>query len=170
MVHVRHMPVLAEMSPMTVELAKQNLEVIEADTRRASEDVLRGTGVDWEFVVRSGNPAHELIATADDRSAPAIVVGGRPHRAAVSGLVGSVNAALVHRFHGSVLVIRGDGSERHPVDTALSAQELSAAGGATKQGVPALNSRSRVSRRCEDRRRGVLSSGLDPSEENSMSF
>ena len=40
-VHVRHMPVLAEMSPMTVELAKQNLEAIEADMRRASEDVLR---------------------------------------------------------------------------------------------------------------------------------
>jgi nucleotide-binding universal stress UspA family protein len=47
------------------------------------------------------------MAMADDRSAAAIVVGGRPHKAALSGLVGSVDAALVHRFHGSVLVVRG---------------------------------------------------------------
>jgi nucleotide-binding universal stress UspA family protein len=51
------------------------------------------------------------MAVAGDRSAVAIVVGGRPHKAAVSGLVGSVDAALVHRFHGSVLVVRGADSQ-----------------------------------------------------------
>jgi nucleotide-binding universal stress UspA family protein len=124
-VHVRHIPVLAEMSAMTIGPATQDLDVIEAASRRASDDVLQGTGVDWEFVVRSGDPAHELMAAAaDDRSAAAIVVGGRPHRAALSGLVGSVDAALVHRFHGSVLVVRGDGSEWHPLDAALSVHEV----------------------------------------------
>jgi hypothetical protein len=44
----------------------QNLDVIEASTRQASADVLRGTGVEWEFVVRGGDPAHEL--EAEDRS------------------------------------------------------------------------------------------------------
>ena len=88
-------------------------------------DVLRGTGVDWEFVVRSGAPAHELMAVAEDRSAAAIVVGGRPHRAALSGLAGSVDAALVHRFRGSVLVVRGDASQWHPLDAALSGPEVS---------------------------------------------
>ena len=63
--------------------------------------------MDWEFVVRSGEPAHELTAVAGDRAATAIVVGGRPQRAALSGLAGSVGAALVHRFHGSVLLVRG---------------------------------------------------------------
>jgi len=77
--------------------------------------------VDWEFVVRSGDPAHELMAVADDRSAVAIVVGGRPHKAAVSGLVGSVDAALVHRFHGSLLVVRGSDSQWHPRDAVLAA-------------------------------------------------
>jgi nucleotide-binding universal stress UspA family protein len=122
-VHVRHIPVLAEMSAMTIGPATQDLDVIEAASRRAAEEVLQGTGVDWEFVVRSGDPAHELMATAEDRSA-AVVVGGRPHRAALSGLVGSVDAALVHRFHGSVLVVRGDASEWHPLDAALSGHEV----------------------------------------------
>ena len=102
---------------MTLGPATQDLDPIEDATRRASEETLQGTGVDWEFVVRSGDPAHELMTVADDRSAVAIVVGGRPHKAAVSGLVGSVDAALVHRFHGSLLVVRGG---THPRDAALS--------------------------------------------------
>jgi nucleotide-binding universal stress UspA family protein len=113
-VHVRHMPVFAEMSPMTIGPARQNLDLIEAAARRATEDALLGTGVDWEFVVRSGAPAHELMAVACDRPAAAIVVGGRPHRSAVSGLTGSVGAALVHRFRGSVLVVRGDDATWNP--------------------------------------------------------
>jgi nucleotide-binding universal stress UspA family protein len=118
-VHVRHIPVLAGMSAMTMGPATQDLDVIEAAARRASEKALQGTGLDWEFVVRSGDPAHELMATAGDRSAAAIVVGGRPHRAPVSGLVASVDAALVHRFRGSVLVVRGDDSDWHPRDATL---------------------------------------------------
>ena len=77
-VHVRHVPVLAEMSAMTIGLARQDLDLTQAATRRTAEEVLQGTGVDWEFVVRSGTPAHELMAMADDRPAAAIVVGGRP--------------------------------------------------------------------------------------------
>jgi nucleotide-binding universal stress UspA family protein len=73
-VHVRHIPVMAEMSPWTIGPARQDLGMIEAAARRASEEVLQGTGVDWEFVIRSGDPAHELMAMADDRSAVAIVV------------------------------------------------------------------------------------------------
>ena len=119
-VHVRHVPVLAEMSPMTIAPATADLDLIEDATRQASEKVLQESGVDWEFVVQSGDPAHELMAVADDRSAVAIVVGGRPHLAAVSGLVGSVDAALVHRFHGSLLVVRGADSQWHPLDAALS--------------------------------------------------
>ena len=113
-VHVRHIPVLAQMSAMTIGLARQDLDLIQAAARRAAQEVLQGTGVDWEFVVRSGDPAHALMAMADDRPAAAIVVGGRPHKAALSGLAGSVGAALVHRFHGSVLVVRGDDSEWNP--------------------------------------------------------
>ena len=62
----------------------------------------------------SSDPAHALMVMADDRSAAAIVVGGRPHKAALSGLTGSVGAALVHRFHGSVLIVRGGDSAWNP--------------------------------------------------------
>jgi nucleotide-binding universal stress UspA family protein len=120
---------MAEMSPWSIGPAQQNLDVIEAAARRASEDVLQGTGVDWEFVSRSGDPAHELMAMADDRSAAAIVVGGRPHKAALSGLVGSVDAALVHRFHGSVLVVRGGDFEWPPRRAPLLRESRSAASG-----------------------------------------
>ncbi len=71
---------------MTIGPVRQNLDVIEAAARRAAEDALQGTGADWEFVVRSGDPAHELMAMAGDRPPTAIVVGGRPHKAALSGL------------------------------------------------------------------------------------
>jgi nucleotide-binding universal stress UspA family protein len=114
LVHVRHLPVFAEMSPMSIGPARQNLDLIEAAARRAAEDALQGTGMDWEFVVRSGAPARELMAVACDRPAMAIVVGGRPHKAALSGPAGSVGAALVHRFRGSVLVVRGDDSAWNP--------------------------------------------------------
>jgi nucleotide-binding universal stress UspA family protein len=132
-VHVRHIPVFAEMSSMTIGPARQNLDAIEAEARRASEEVLQGTGVDWEFVVRSGDPAHALMVMADDRSAAAIVVGGRPHKAALTGLTGSVGAALVHRFRGSVLIVRaGDfawnpASASGPVLRAVSSQPVSSA-------------------------------------------
>jgi nucleotide-binding universal stress UspA family protein len=56
-VHVRHIPVLAEMSSMTIGPARQNLDLIEAEARRASEEVLQGTGVDWEFIVRGDDSA-----------------------------------------------------------------------------------------------------------------
>jgi len=68
-VHVRHIPVLAEMSSMTIGPVRQNLDVIEAAARRAAEDALQGTGVDWEFVVRSGDPAHELASHLTKRPA-----------------------------------------------------------------------------------------------------
>ena len=118
---------------MTIGLARQDLDLIQAAARRAAEEVLQGTGADREFVVRDGDPAHALMVMADDRSAAAIVVGGRPHRAAVSGLEGSVGAALVHRFHGSVLIVRaGDcawspASAPGPVLRALSPQPVSSA-------------------------------------------
>ena len=43
-VHVRHIPVLAEMSAMTIGPATQDLDVIEAASRRAADDVLQDTG------------------------------------------------------------------------------------------------------------------------------
>jgi len=81
-------------------------------------------------IVREGN---FINAFQTPRFAAAIVVGGRPHKAAVSGLAGSIGAALVHRFHGSVLIVRGDDSAWNPssasgpVLPAVSPQPVSSA-------------------------------------------
>jgi nucleotide-binding universal stress UspA family protein len=110
-VHVRDVPGLAGMSSLAFGAALQTADEIEGIAERAAAEALRGTGVEWVFVVRSGDPARQLMAEAVARSAPAVVVGGRPHSAPVSALLGSVATSLVHHFHGSVLVVRGDDSE-----------------------------------------------------------
>ena len=60
---------------MTIGPARQNLDLIEAAARRAAEEVLQGTGVDWEFVVRSGDPAHALMVRAPRPSAGEVEAG-----------------------------------------------------------------------------------------------
>jgi nucleotide-binding universal stress UspA family protein len=111
-VHVRHASPWAGISPLSAGYATQTLDEIEAETRQAAGEALEKMAVDWEFVVRAGEPARELIAVADQRSALYIVVGGRPHSAPASVLLGSVATAVVHHFQGSVLVVRSkDDSE-----------------------------------------------------------
>jgi nucleotide-binding universal stress UspA family protein len=113
--HVRHRSAWIGMSPMTAGYEADILANAEAESRQASEKVLAHAPIDWEFVVRSGEPAHELMAVANERAALYIVVGGRPHGAAASVVLGSVASALVHHYQGSVLVARSnDDSEWIP--------------------------------------------------------
>jgi nucleotide-binding universal stress UspA family protein len=107
-VHVRHSSTWAGMSPLSAGYAAQTMDDIEAESRQATEKALERMTVDWEFVVRAGEPARELIEAAEERSALYIVVGGRPHSAPASVLLGSVATAVVHHFEGSVLVVRSD--------------------------------------------------------------
>jgi nucleotide-binding universal stress UspA family protein len=109
-VHIRHLPTLPALSQASMRRTVEDLDLVEAAARRAAADVLGETGVEWEFIVRSGDPADELVRVANERSAAAIVIGGRPHRAAVSVAVGSIDTALVQRFRGPVLVVRGEDS------------------------------------------------------------
>jgi nucleotide-binding universal stress UspA family protein len=111
-VHVRHGSTWAGLSPLSAGYSTQTMDDIEAEARRATDEALETMAVDWEFVVRSGEPARELIAVAEERSSLYIVVGGRPHSAPASVLLGSVATGVVHHFQGSVLVVRSkDDSE-----------------------------------------------------------
>jgi nucleotide-binding universal stress UspA family protein len=111
-VHIRHNSTWAGLSPLSAGYAAENLDEVEEEARQAAGEVLEQVDVDWEFVVRNGEPAHELMAVAEERSALYIVVGGRPHSAPASALLGSVATTLVHHFDGSVLVVRSkDDSE-----------------------------------------------------------
>jgi nucleotide-binding universal stress UspA family protein len=107
-VHVRHRSTWAGLSAMSAAGDLQNLDQIEAETRRATDETLADFPRSWDFIVRTGDPAHELIAVAKERWASYIVVGGRPHSAVGAAVLGSVATALVHHFRGSVLVVRSE--------------------------------------------------------------
>lgn len=94
------------------------LDEVERISRQRVSDVLAGRTVPWSFVVASGDPATELIASARDRHATTIVVGGRSH-GVVGGLVlGSVAQKLVRHSPVSVFVVR-DG-HAHRIDMAAT--------------------------------------------------
>jgi nucleotide-binding universal stress UspA family protein len=78
----------------------------EAAVRDRTFDALRGTRVDWTFVVATGDAAHELLALANRRDASLIVVGGRRHSTIGGVVLGSVAQKLLHTSPISVLVVR----------------------------------------------------------------
>lgn len=62
-------------------------------------------GVAWQFEVRVGEPAAELMRAAEDVDADTIVVAGR-HHGAIGGLAhGSIGHQLLHRWPRTLLVI-----------------------------------------------------------------
>jgi nucleotide-binding universal stress UspA family protein len=105
-VHVRHPPTLMELSAAGVAETPGMLDELERGALQKTEEVLADTHVSWNFEVRAGPPADELIAAARDHDARAIVVGSKGHNAVASALLGSVSSALVHRAPQSVLVVR----------------------------------------------------------------
>lgn len=94
------------------------------DARRANEDAemearssygrlavetaeqLRIAGLAAESEVRSGDPAEEIVATAERRSIDAIVVGSRGRGDVERALLGSVAREVILRAPCSVLVVR----------------------------------------------------------------
>ncbi len=105
-VHVRHAAALAQASAATAGAVPPMLDELERDARKITEDVLGGSRLRWEFEVRQGMPADELIAAAREHDARAIIVGSRGHNALTSVLLGSVSSALVHRAPQSIVIVR----------------------------------------------------------------
>src|SRR5437016_10742131 len=82
-VYVRNSSPWAMLSPLSAGSVVQNLDEIEEEVRQVAAEVLEDLPVSSDLLVRTGDPVRELIAAADDREALYIVVGGRPHNAAV---------------------------------------------------------------------------------------
>jgi nucleotide-binding universal stress UspA family protein len=119
-VHVRHIPSATALSESGSEAATMQgtLDQLEAATRRRVAEALTGRGLSWTFEVRTGDPAHELIVTAEERGADAIVVGGRSHGVVGGLIVGSVAQKLVRKSPISVLVVRDGHTHTHPAGAA----------------------------------------------------
>jgi len=65
----------------------------------------RGLEVSTELLV--GDPADEIVASADSHDVDMIVIGSRGHGALASALLGSVSLGVLHETRRPVLVVRG---------------------------------------------------------------
>jgi hypothetical protein len=81
----------------------------------AAAERLRDAGLDAEPVVRTGDPAHEIVAVARERGAGVIVVGTRGQTGLRRLILGSVARNVLFHAPCSVLVTRG--SVRMPPST-----------------------------------------------------
>jgi nucleotide-binding universal stress UspA family protein len=72
--------------------------------REATERVPQDVSVTSQ--ARHGNPAHEIVAAAQEVDADLIVIGSRGHGRVADALLGSVSRAVVHGSHVPVLVTR----------------------------------------------------------------
>ena len=80
-----------------------------ADVERITKQ-LEEVGIPTTSHLRSGDPAHEILAVASERSADLVVTGSRGLGALDRLLLGSVARNVLTHFGGSVLVLR----EPHP--------------------------------------------------------
>lgn len=79
-----------------------------------SADRLREAGRDAEGILRSGDPAGEIIEVARDQDADLIVLGSRGRTGLARLLLGSVARNVVHGSDASVLVVRRPPAEEAP--------------------------------------------------------
>ena len=109
-VFVRHFPAAAgePMAEQGVSLVLESLDETEKEVEVATQEAFAGSGVSYSYVVREGDPAHEIIEAAHAHNAEFIVVGSTIHGAISSLLVSSVAEHLLHHSDVSLIVIRPD--------------------------------------------------------------
>jgi nucleotide-binding universal stress UspA family protein len=103
-VYVRHLPALA--SGVADAALVEALDDQESEVRREVLRLLGGTGVRWEFVVRTGSPGEEIVQVADETGADLVVVGSNRHSSLHNLLLGSTAAYLATHSRAPVLVMR----------------------------------------------------------------
>jgi nucleotide-binding universal stress UspA family protein len=75
------------------------------DVATGATEQLRTAGITTESDARSGDAAHEIVASATEFRADLIVLGRRGQTALDRLLLGSVARSVLHRAHCSVLVV-----------------------------------------------------------------
>jgi nucleotide-binding universal stress UspA family protein len=118
-VFVRHCPFgggVSVFSAAAVRPLRDALDAEETVAHAQSIAILDPLGVPWSFVVRSGEPATELMHAAKEHGARTIVAAGRRHGALGSITHASVISRLLHRWPHSLLVVHPP----EPLDAASS--------------------------------------------------
>jgi nucleotide-binding universal stress UspA family protein len=95
-VYVAHLPSMAALSPGAVSELETSFDDVEQELRTMAGDQLGGSERNWDFQMRQGMIAEELIAAAGD-------IGAAHPEATVVIVVGS-SSAVTHRLVGSVAV------------------------------------------------------------------
>jgi len=94
------------------EFVEQELPEAHRYIESLAEEIRRRSGANLEAprietLVRSGDPATELIQAADEHSAGLIIVGSRGLSGIERFLLGSVSERVLRHAHCSVLIVRG---------------------------------------------------------------
>jgi nucleotide-binding universal stress UspA family protein len=132
-VHVRHSPATGALAPGFVQwgLVQQTVDTLEDHSRAATEQMLGGTGVDWEFRTMTGSPGEEIVKVAQRLGADMVVVGTSRHGSLRNLVLGSTSAYLASHSPTAVLIAR-PGSRAGldgPASSGVPAQALADAGG-----------------------------------------
>lgn len=107
-VHVRHAPAAGNLTPGFVQwgLVQQTVDTLEGDSRAATERLIGGTGVDWEFLTVTGSPGEEIVRVAREVGADLVVVGTSRHSSLRNLVLGSTSAYLASHSPTAVLIAR----------------------------------------------------------------
>jgi nucleotide-binding universal stress UspA family protein len=109
-VFVRQRPIMFDSmgveSSEAYEIVEESLTAREADAERDATALLSGQGIPSTFVVRDGDPAHEIIAAATDHGASVVVLGSPVHSVVGSLFTAPVSEHLMHHCAASLLIIR----------------------------------------------------------------
>jgi nucleotide-binding universal stress UspA family protein len=106
-VFVRHVPVMAEPSAgEALAIVEETLDDLVAEARRDAEEQLAPTGVRYQFVVRDGDPTHQLLDAAHHFGATLVAVGATIHGQIAALLTSSVADHLVHHCDLPLLIVR----------------------------------------------------------------
>ena len=112
-VFVRQRPVMFESvgvdAPNAWELIEESLNVREQEAERDVTAHLQAHGIGATFVVRDGDPAHEILEASKEHDVSLVVIGSPHHGAFGSILLSSVTEYLVHHCTLPLLVIRPEG-------------------------------------------------------------
>jgi len=93
-------------SQATWDSLTQALENTARDATTRTRDALARLTANIAVMVRTGDPAEEIVDAAKEQGATLIVVGSRGRGGVRSALLGSVSDRVLHLAHCPVLVVR----------------------------------------------------------------
>ncbi len=109
-VFVRELPSLAvsRFSADALAALSNTLDELEASCEAEVEKILATSSIRWRFLVRDGEPAHEILEVAHEEGASCIIIGATIHGAVSSLVLSSVAAHLLHHSDVTVVIVRPD--------------------------------------------------------------